>query len=160
MYDARVLGRCKQWYKRRWLRSVYPGWRLFRSTERAIAESAFDEIWFGTWYPWYVTVAVGAVWCVGTWLLGHVILAFFRPTLLVLVTLALVLPVAAAVLLACDLLIMYAIRPLLQRSIYRGLRRRNVDICTGCGYLMAGSPQDSHICPECGTLLPSRATLR
>jgi hypothetical protein len=145
-----MLARCKRWYKRRWLHSVYPGWHLFRSKERAIAEAAFDEVWFSNWYPWYVVGVLSALCLVGMWFVGITLVALLEPTPLVLLTLILSLPVTGAVFVSCDLLLMFAIRPFLQRSVWRGLRRKAIDVCPSCGYFLAGTPATTRHCPECG----------
>ena len=51
--------RYRKWYKQRWLRGVSPNMDVTREQERLVAEEAFDEVWFGKWYPYYLVIVLG-----------------------------------------------------------------------------------------------------
>ena len=150
----RLLSRYRRFYKNLWLRGVFPQIEIYRERERAIAEAAFDEVWFTQWYPWYL-VLILVIPCSAAYALLPLAGGLVHAPLLAAAILVVGLPATVAVTIALDILFMFLIRPLLQRYVRIALRRKGYDVCMECGYLMFGVSPGTMRCPECGAQRPA-----
>lgn len=148
------MSRRWRWYRRLWLRAVFPGATLSKRQHRIAAEHAFAEIWFSNWYLWHLlTVLSGA--CLALMIAFFIFMGFLglsgngsmlAPCLLGLVLLV-ILPVLGAA--VVDVLLLLFVRLWIGHSVRTAIRRGGIDICVGCGYLLTGVADDQP-CPECG----------
>ncbi len=149
----------RRWYKQRWLRGVSPNMDVTREQERLVAVEAFDEVWFGKWYPYYLVVVLGLGFgttfgavAIGlpvlrTATLSNNALFLTEGVAELVVGYGLGLPAA----LAWDMSLLPLLRTMCRRPIRLAMRSKGIETCVPCGYLLKGLEAHTTRCPECGS---------